>query len=457
MSNQVDVQIPLKLAPVFSGEADVRGAWGGRGSGKTRTFAKMTAIRAAMWDAAGREGIILCGRQFQNSLEDSSLEEIKAAIRSEPWLEERFEIGDKYIRTKSRRISYSFVGLDRSLDSIKSKSRILLCWVDEAEPVTEEAWTKLIPTLREEDSELWVTWNPESKRSATHRRFREGPPDPRVKIAQINWQDNPWFPSVLDRTRLRDREARPERYAHIWDGDFAHVFEGAYYVKEMLDVSTSGRIRSVPVDPAAPVETAWDLGKGANMAVWCFQIVGHEVHVVDYIEGDHSDGMPQIVDKLRAKGYTYGRDWVPHDARAVEIGTGRTRIETLKTLGRTPALVPDHRVMDGINAVKQTLPRCWFDAGRTEAGLEALRQYRSEYNEKRLVFSDNPLHDWTSHAADAFRYLAMAWREMQAAKPAQKPTVHVFEVQPDGRIKSNMSVREIIEANRRRRAQRLYG
>lgn len=172
LMSEARVRIPPKLIPVFQGQADVRGAYGGRGSGKTRTFAKLTAIRTYMWDRAGREGIILCGRQFMNSLADSSLEEIKAAIRSEPWLLPHFEIGDKYIKTASGRISYTFTGLDRNIDSVKSKSRILLGWIDEAEPVTEEAWQKLIPTLREEDSELWVTWNPEAKRSPAHKRFR---------------------------------------------------------------------------------------------------------------------------------------------------------------------------------------------------------------------------------------------------------------------------------------------
>jgi len=161
----VSLQIPDKLVPVFEGEADTRGSWGGRGSAKSRTFAKMTAVKAHMWDAAKREGIILCGRQFQNSLADSSMEEVKAAIRSEPWLASQFEIGETYIRTKSGRIKYVFTGLDRNIDSVKSTSRILLAWIEEAENVIEEAWVKLIPTLREEDSELWITWNPELETS----------------------------------------------------------------------------------------------------------------------------------------------------------------------------------------------------------------------------------------------------------------------------------------------------
>ena len=119
------------------GEADVRAAYGGRGSGKTRSFAMMTAVRAFMWAQAGREGIILCARQFMNSLDESSMEEVKAAISSEPWLAERFDVGEKYIRTIDGRVTYKFAGLERNLDSIKSKARILLCWVDEAEPVSD--------------------------------------------------------------------------------------------------------------------------------------------------------------------------------------------------------------------------------------------------------------------------------------------------------------------------------
>jgi phage terminase large subunit len=243
------VELPPKLIPVFTGEADVRGAWGGRGSGKTRSFAKMTAVRTYMWDQAGREGLILCGRQFMNSLEDSSLEEIKAAIRGEPWLLPHFDIGEKYVRTTSGRISYTFAGLDRNIDSVKSKSRILLCWVDEAEPVTEEAWLKLIPTLREEDSELWVTWNKERKTSATNKRFGRSLTDERTKIVEINWRDNPWFPASLDRKRLKDKEERPEQYDHIWEGDYVTVVEGAYFAKGLIEAKEHGRITSVPLDP----------------------------------------------------------------------------------------------------------------------------------------------------------------------------------------------------------------
>jgi phage terminase large subunit len=171
-----EIELPEKLVPVFSGEADYRGAYGGSGSAKTRSFAKMSAVKALQFAAAGQDGLIVCAREFMNSLDESSLAEVKAAILSEPWLAEQFDVGEKYVRTNDGSVEYDFIGLARHLDSIKSKSRIRLLWVDEAEPVSETAWSKAVNTVREDGAEIWVTWNPERKNSDTHKRFRVDPP-----------------------------------------------------------------------------------------------------------------------------------------------------------------------------------------------------------------------------------------------------------------------------------------
>ncbi|HDX0970704.1 PBSX family phage terminase large subunit [Pasteurella multocida] len=230
---KVQIEIPPKLIPVFSGNYRYRGSYGGRGSAKTRTFAKMTAVVAYKRAMAGDSGVVLCGREFMNSLEDSSLEEVKQAIRSEPFLEAFFEIGEKYIRTKCGRVSYIFSGLRHNLDSIKSKARILLAWVDEAESVSEMAWSKLIPTVREHNSEIWLTWNPEKRDSATDKRFRQFPPDSSV-IVEMNYTDNPWFPDVLEQERLNDKKRLDDAtYRWIWEGAYleaseAQIFNGKY-------------------------------------------------------------------------------------------------------------------------------------------------------------------------------------------------------------------------------------
>ena len=234
---RAQIELPPKLIPVFTGPARYRGAHGGRGSGKTRTFALMTAVRAMMFAEAGSSGVILCGREFMNSLEDSSMEEIKQAIRSVPWLDAYFEMGEKFIRTKNRRVSYVFVGLRHNVDSLKSKARVLLAWIDEAESVSETAWMKLLPTVREVDSEVWVTFNPEKDGSPTDKRFRKDAPA-NAKIVEMNYTDNPWFPKVLEDERQDDRKRLDDQtYAWIWEGAYrensdAQILAGKYRVDE---------------------------------------------------------------------------------------------------------------------------------------------------------------------------------------------------------------------------------
>ena len=231
------IEIPPTLIPVFTGEARYRAAHGGRGSGKTRTFALMTAIEAYRAAEANQTGVILCAREFMNSLDESSMEEIKSAIRSIDWLNNYFDIGEKYIRTKNGRVRYAFTGLRHNLDSLKSKAKILVCWIDEAEGVSEVAYNKLLPTIREDGSEVWITWNPEEEDSPTDIRFRKSQPK-NCKTVEINYNDNPFFPDVLEQERLNDQERLdPATYAWVWDGDYlensdSQVLSGKVSIKE---------------------------------------------------------------------------------------------------------------------------------------------------------------------------------------------------------------------------------
>ncbi len=236
---KAQIKLPPKLIPVFSGGyRRIRGAHGGRGSGKTFTFAKMSAIRAYMAAESGKKGVILCAREWMNSLKDSSMAEVKGAIESEPWLRDYFDIGQEYIRTKNGNVEYIFTGLNRNLDSLKSKAKIIIAWVDEAEGVSDTAWNKLEPTVRSDDSEIWVTWNPELDGSSTDTRFRKGELEGNSMVVEMNYQDNPWFPNVLN--DLRNRQQRtldPNTYAWIWDGAYrqnsdAQVFNNKYSIKE---------------------------------------------------------------------------------------------------------------------------------------------------------------------------------------------------------------------------------
>ena len=237
---KVQIEEIPKITANFARPARTRVFKGGRGSGKTRGLAKRSALRVYQLAEMGVEGVFLASREHLNSLDESSMEEIKAAIRSEPWLLDYFDIGEKYVRTKNRRISYAFAGLRHNLDSIKSKARIIGNWTDEAENVSEIAWRKLVNTLREEGdgwiAENWLSYNPESPDSATHRRYVESPPDDCI-VTTINYSDNPWFPDLLNRARLEDQRLRPETYDHVWLGEFltltdAQIFSGKFTVEE---------------------------------------------------------------------------------------------------------------------------------------------------------------------------------------------------------------------------------
>ena len=415
--NTARIEIPPKLIDVFDGEADVRASCGGRGSAKTRTFAKMTAVRGYIWDQAGREGIILCGRQFMNSLDDSSLEEIKAAIRSEPWLEAYYEIGDKFVRTKSGRISYKFAGLDRNLDSIKSKARILLCWVDEAEPVAEEAWQTLIPTLREEDSELWVTWNPKRKTSATSKRFRDSK-DPRTKFVELNWRDNPWFPAILERARQRDLAERPDTYEHIWEGAYASMVEGAYFAKCLTLAKAQKRIGRVPADPLMTLRAFVDIGgTGARadaFAMWIAQFIGKEIRVLDYYE---AVGQPLAthLEWMRERGYMPNKCqiWLPHDGSTHDRVFDVSYASALRQAQYDVTVVPNQgkgAAKARIEAGRRLFSSMWFNEETTQAGREALGWYHEKKDDARNI-GLGPEHDWSSHGADAFGLMCVAYDE----------------------------------------------
>lgn len=410
------IELPEKLIPVFDGEADVRGAYGGRGSAKTRSFAKMTAVRGYIWSKAGRKGILLCGRQYMNSLDESSLAEIKVAIQSEPWLAAHYDIGDKYVRTRCGKIEYAFAGLDRNIASVKSKARILLCWVDEAEPVSEEAWQTLIPTLREEDSELWVTWNPKRKSSATNKRFRETK-DPRTKIIELNWRDNPRFPAILERVRLKDLEERPDSYEHIWEGEFESIAEGAYYASGLTKAKSEGRIGRVAADPLMTIRLFMDIGgtgaKADAFSIWAAQFIGKEVRVLNYYE---AVGQPLAthIDWMRENGYTPDRAqvWLPHDGstqdRVIDVSYESAFKDALYMV-TVVANQGKGAAKARIEAARRLFPSIWFNADTTEPGREALGWYHEKKDEKRDI-GLGPEHDWASNGSDAFGLMAIVYK-----------------------------------------------
>lgn len=230
------VELAPKLIPVLSpplGTFRYRVLRGGRGSGKSFSVAKMSAIWGAVQPLR-----ILCTREFQNSIRQSFYAEVANAIKSEPWLQSVYEVGRDYIRHKWNGTEYMFAGLRHNIDSIKSMAQINLCIVEEAETVPHASWRDLIPTIRAPNSEIIIIYNPKRRDSWVAQQFDGDTLPPRTALVTINADDNPWFPAVLEEQRKYDRENMdPALYRHIWEGAYyeqsdAQVFKGKYRVAE---------------------------------------------------------------------------------------------------------------------------------------------------------------------------------------------------------------------------------
>lgn len=361
----IQVQIPPKLIDVFTGDARYRGAYGGRGSGKTQNFALMTAVRGYIFGKSGISGGILCAREFMNSLEDSSLEEIKQAIRLYPFLLNYYEIGDKYIRSKDRLIEYKFAGLRNNLDSIKSKARILIAWIDEAENVSEVAWQKLLPTVRSDNSEVWVTWNPEREGSPTDDRFRRYPPDG-SKIVQLNYIDNPWFPNVLDEERKNDRRRLDDAtYAWIWDGAYrqnsaAQIFAGKYEVRDF-------EVGSNWDGPYQGIDFGFSQDPTAAIRCWIYD----ECIWIEYEAGKIGLELDVTSDYIKRRIPRY-EDYVTRADSA--------RPESISYLRR-----------NGLPRIKP----CEKGKGSVEDGIEHMRSYRKIYVHSRCRETINEMRKYS--------------------------------------------------------------
>lgn len=421
---KADIELPPKLVPVFEGEARYRGAYGGRGSSKTRSFATMTAVFGFKFGSSGISGQILCGREHLNSLEESSLEEVKSAIRSVPWLNDYYEIGERYIRSKDGRITYVFAGLRHNLDSIKSKARLLLAWVDEGETVSEAAWRKLIPTVREDNSEVWVTWNPESKDSATHERYRLNPPA-NSKIVEMNHTDNPWFPSVLEQERLEDFKRRPDTYGHIWEGDFLEYPEGAYWLREINEAKEGGRISNLPIIRSQPCMAFFDIGASDGCAVWVVQAVGLEYRCIHFYEA-WNEPYSHVIKWLKDLDLVFDTCYLPHDADHKRQGMldNKSPKQMLKQL--MPScnwrIVPRiDAILWGIQQTGDMFPYIWFHETNCSKGLDHLKSYRRKWsNSDKRWLSTPDKSEGHSEAADALRQMAQAFTSGELGRTNKK-------------------------------------
>ena len=413
---QANVEFPLKLQCLFQ-PARYKVLYGGRGGAKSWGIA-----RALLIIAANKTTRVLCAREFQTSIKDSVHKLLCDQITALQ-LNDFYEITDRTIRGKNGS-EFNFVGLKNNVANVKSYEGVDVCWVEEAQTVSKRSWDTLIPTIRKEESEIWVSFNPELETDETYQRFVIHTPENAV-IQKINWNDNPWFPEVLrlekDTLKMRDLEA----YNMVWEGICRQTVDGAVFAKEIQLADLQERIGKVPYDPIKPVHVVFDLGWADATALWFVQFVGMETRLIRYFETSQ-ETISAILAKMQTFGYVFDTLWLPHDAENKTLAAaGRSIEEIVRSAGYKTRIIPRTPIADSINAARTIFANCWFDRINCADGLQCLRHYRYEVDPDTKQFSRTPLHDQYSHGADAFRMLGLMIQEpkkMVVKKPVYEPS-----------------------------------
>jgi phage terminase large subunit len=414
----IDASFPEKLELLFQ-PARYKVLYGGRGGAKSWGIA-----RALLLEAADNPLRVLCAREIQKSMKESVHQLLKDQIEA-LGLDGFYTVFNDEIRGANGSL-FLFAGLKHNIANIKSKEGIDRVWVEEAQTVSKHSWDTLVPTIRKEGSEIWVSFNPELETDETYRRFVKTPPADAV-VVKVNWSDNPWFPEVLRAEKDHLLAVDPDAYLWVWEGHCKVVLDGAIYAREVREAITSGRFCRVPYDASKPVHTFWDLGRADMTSIWFAQVVGFEFRLIDFYQ-NRGFALNHYLQELQKRPYVWGEDWMPHDAENRLLGAERTIAEQMKDVGRKVRIVPKIPVADGINAGRTIFPQCFFDADKCADGIQSLQRYRYKVDDQGQ-WSKEPLHDDFSHAADAFRYFATA---MKAPSQVERPKLKLARGRPGG-------------------------
>lgn len=391
------LEFPEKLQCLFR-PARFKVAHGGRGSAKSWSFA-----RALLALGAQRKLRILCTREVQKSIKDSVHKLLSDQI-------EAIGLGWFYnvLATEIRGANgteFIFTGLsDQTAESIKSYEGVDIVWVEEAKNVSKRSWGILIPTIRKDGSEIWVSFNPELETDETYSRFVLNPPDNAV-VVQINYSDNPWFPQVLEQERLDCLKRDPKGYAQIWEGKCLPAVAGAIYYDEIQAAQESGRIASVPYDPMLKVHVILDLGWNDAMFVSLVQKVRSEIRVIASLEDSHKT-LDWWSAELRKLNMNWGTMFLPHDGEHKDFKTAKSAKEIMEALGWEVEITPNLRVEEGIKLTRMAFPQMVFDKVKADRIVQCAKRYRRSINQQTNE-PGAPLHDEWSHGADNLRYIAI--------------------------------------------------
>lgn len=386
-----------------------KASWGGRGSGKSHDRAG-----ALIDDSLYERGLLsVCIREVQKSLKDSAKRLLESKLEEYRLGEaDGFKVYTDRIQTPGDGVII-FQGMqDHTAESIKSLEGFKRAWAEEAQTLSGRSLGLLRPTIRAPGSELWFTWNPRLENDAVDLMFRGGDPPTGTSIVRANWNDNPWFPPELEQERLDCQRQQPDQYAHVWEGDYVSVADGAYFARDLALAREQGRIGQVIADPLMQYRAYWDIGVRDATSIWVAQFTGQTIKVLDYYE---AVGQPLAahLDWLRANGYGSALCVLPHDGARHDAITAVRFEDHIRSAGFTVETVENQgkgAAIKRVEAARRLFPRIFFDQAKCKGGLKALGWYHEKRDEHRNI-GLGPEHDWASHGADAFGLMAVHYED----------------------------------------------
>lgn len=392
-----------------------KGAWGGRGSGKSHFFAGLL-----IEDSLANKGLLsACIREVQKSLKDSAKRLIEAKLAEHNLGEaDGFKVFREVVETPGDG-AVIFQGMqDHTAESIKSLEGFKRAWVEEAQTLSQRSVGLLRPTIRAEGSELWWSWNPRRKNDPVDLMLRGANKPTGAAVVRANWSDNPWFPSVLEQERLDTLRRQPEQYDHIWEGGYATVLEGAYYAQPIAEARRQGRVGRVGPDPLLTIKLLCDIGgtgaKADAFAIVAEQWIGREIRVLNYYE---AVGQPFAthLNWMRSQGYTPDKVEIilPHDGTAHDKVYDVSYQSAFQAAYYSVTVVPNQgkgAAMQRVEASRRLFPRMWFNEATTQGLLDALGWYHEKKDPERNI-GLGPEHDWSSNGSDAFGLGSVAYVE----------------------------------------------
>ena len=397
-----------------------KGAWGGRGSGKSHFFADLM-VEAAL-TKPGFRGV--CIREVQKDLNQSAKRLIEDKIQAHG-------VGVVFDCQKAVTVTPGgglivYQGMqDHTADSVKSLEGFDVAWVEEAQTLSARSLTLLRPTIRKPGSELWFSWNPRRKSDPVDKMLRGEDQPTGAVVVRANWSDNPWFPAELEQERLDDLRMKPDQYEHIWEGGYEAITEGAYYAACLTQAKAQGRIGEISADPLMAYRAFWDIGgtgaKADATTIWVCQFIGERIKVLAYYEAQGQD-LATHINWLRSSGYGAAHCYLPHDGAAHDKVFDASYEGALRSAGFTVTVIPNQgrgAASQRIEAARRWFARMWFNQATTQPGLDALGAYHEKKDDARGI-GLGPNHDWSSHGADSFGLMASTYEEPRSTAPIRR-------------------------------------